>query len=49
MRLNNAGTFELPATRAEVMYAPKTFGESPNVVWRCWNRENLAFDGQIGW
>jgi uncharacterized protein YfaS (alpha-2-macroglobulin family) len=30
VRLNNPGTFQLPATRVEAMYAPETFGERPN-------------------
>jgi hypothetical protein len=30
VRLNNAGTFTLPATRIEAMYAPEVFGEVPN-------------------
>jgi uncharacterized protein YfaS (alpha-2-macroglobulin family) len=30
VRLNNPGTFRLPATRVEAMYAPEMFGESPN-------------------
>jgi len=30
LRLNNAGEFSLPATRAEAMYAPEVFGEVPN-------------------
>ena len=30
LRLNNAGTFELPPTRVEAMYAPEMFGELPN-------------------
>ena len=30
LRLNNAGTFSLPATRVEAMYAPEVFGETPN-------------------
>ena len=30
MRLNNSGTFSLPATRAEALYAPEMFGELPN-------------------
>ena len=30
MRLNNAGTFSLPPTRVEAMYAPEIFGEAPN-------------------
>jgi alpha-2-macroglobulin len=33
VRLNNAGTFALPATRIEAMYAPEIFGETPNVTW----------------
>lgn len=30
MRLNNSGTFSLPTTRAEALYAPEMFGELPN-------------------
>jgi len=30
VRLNNPGTFVLPATRVEAMYAPEVFGEQPN-------------------
>ena len=30
MRLNNAGTFALPPSRVEAMYAPEVFGEAPN-------------------
>jgi len=30
VRLNNAGTFALPPTRIEAMYAPEVFGELPN-------------------
>lgn len=30
MRLNNPGTFKLPPTRVEAMYAPDVFGMSPN-------------------
>jgi alpha-2-macroglobulin len=30
LRLNNPGKFGLPPTRVEAMYAPETFGESPN-------------------
>ncbi len=30
VRLNNPGSFVLPATRVEAMYAPEMFGESPN-------------------
>ncbi|RUS66034.1 putative lipoprotein YfhM [Saezia sanguinis] len=30
VRLNNVGTFILPPTRVEAMYAPEMFGESPN-------------------
>ncbi|MFZ6772488.1 alpha-2-macroglobulin family protein [Undibacterium sp. SXout7W] len=32
VRLNNAGEFHLPATRAEAMYAPEMFGELPNTT-----------------
>jgi len=30
VRLNNAGRFDLPATRVEAMYAPEMLGELPN-------------------
>ena len=30
VRLNNPGTFQLPPTRVEALYAPEMFGESPN-------------------
>lgn len=30
VRLNHAGEFRLPPTRAEAMYAPSMFGETPN-------------------
>ena len=30
IRLNNVGTFGMPQTRVEAMYAPEMFGESPN-------------------
>jgi alpha-2-macroglobulin len=30
IRLNQAGRFELPATRVEALYAPEAFGEIPN-------------------
>ncbi|HEX6571410.1 MAG TPA: alpha-2-macroglobulin family protein, partial [Steroidobacteraceae bacterium] len=30
VRLNNPGTFQLPATRVEAMYAPESFAELPN-------------------
>jgi uncharacterized protein YfaS (alpha-2-macroglobulin family) len=30
VRLNTVGTFQLPPTRAEAMYAPEMFGEIPN-------------------
>ena len=30
MRLNQAGTFQLPPTRVEALYAPEMFGEMPN-------------------
>ncbi|MBS0320352.1 MAG: alpha-2-macroglobulin, partial [Proteobacteria bacterium] len=33
VRLNNAGTFALPGTRAEAMYAPELFGELPGTAW----------------
>jgi uncharacterized protein YfaS (alpha-2-macroglobulin family) len=33
LRLNNAGTFQLPPTRVEALYAPEMFGESPNAEW----------------
>jgi hypothetical protein len=32
LRLNNAGTFQLPTTRVEAMYSPEMFGEFPNPV-----------------
>jgi uncharacterized protein YfaS (alpha-2-macroglobulin family) len=32
VRLNNPGTFALPPTRVEAMYAPETFGEAPNAA-----------------
>ena len=32
VRLNNPGRFSLPPTRVEAMYAPESFGESPNAV-----------------
>jgi uncharacterized protein YfaS (alpha-2-macroglobulin family) len=30
LRLNQPGTFELPPTRVEALYAPERFGEAPN-------------------
>ncbi len=33
VRLNNPGTFNMPATRVEAMYAPEMFGEVPNPAW----------------
>ncbi len=30
VRLNNVGTFSLPPSRVEAMYAPEMFGETPN-------------------
>ncbi|MEO8508371.1 MAG: hypothetical protein ABI593_12150, partial [Betaproteobacteria bacterium] len=33
VRLNNPGTFNLPATRVEAMYAPEMFGELGNAPW----------------
>ncbi|MDD5612786.1 MAG: MG2 domain-containing protein, partial [Gallionella sp.] len=32
VRLNNAGTFELPVSRVEAMYAPEVYGETPNAA-----------------
>jgi uncharacterized protein YfaS (alpha-2-macroglobulin family) len=32
VRLNNGGTFALPATRVEALYAPEMFGELPNAT-----------------
>jgi uncharacterized protein YfaS (alpha-2-macroglobulin family) len=32
LRLNNSGTFLLPATRVEALYAPEMLGESPNAA-----------------
>ncbi len=32
VRFNASGSFELPATRVEAMYAPEMFGELPNAV-----------------
>lgn len=32
VRLNNPGTFQLPATRVEAMYAPEMLGEAPNAA-----------------
>ena len=34
VRLNNAGDFALPPTRAEALYAPEMFGELPNARWK---------------
>ena len=33
VQLNNAGTFKLPATRVEAVYAPENFAEVPNADW----------------
>jgi uncharacterized protein YfaS (alpha-2-macroglobulin family) len=33
LRLNASGRFALPPTRVEAMYAPGSFGESPNAAW----------------
>ena len=30
LRLNTSGRFQLPPTRVEAMYAPESFGETPN-------------------
>lgn len=32
LRLNTSGRFQLPPTRVEAMYAPESFGETPNEV-----------------
>ena len=32
VRLNNPGRFSLPPTRVEAMYAPESFGETPNAA-----------------
>ena len=32
VRLNNPGRFGLPPSRVEAMYAPESFGESPNAA-----------------
>jgi uncharacterized protein YfaS (alpha-2-macroglobulin family) len=32
LRYNNAGSFQLPATRVEAMYTPEMFGERPNAA-----------------
>ena len=34
VRLNNPGTFHLPATHVEAMYAPEMLGEYPNEDWK---------------
>jgi uncharacterized protein YfaS (alpha-2-macroglobulin family) len=34
IRLNSAGTFRLPPSRVEAMYAPETFGEAPLANWK---------------
>jgi uncharacterized protein YfaS (alpha-2-macroglobulin family) len=36
MRLNQAGTFQLPTTRVEAMYSPELFGELPQSVLTVW-------------
>lgn len=33
LRLNNPGSFKLPPTRVEAMYAPEMYGEAPNADW----------------
>ncbi len=33
VRLDNPGTFAMPGTRVEAMYAPEMFGELPNAAW----------------
>jgi alpha-2-macroglobulin len=32
LRLNNPGRFKLPPSRVEAMYAPESYGETPNAV-----------------
>ena len=32
LRFNNDGSFRLPSTRVEALYAPEMFGEVPNGV-----------------
>ncbi len=32
VRLNNPGTFHMPETRVEALYAPEMFGEYPNTA-----------------
>jgi uncharacterized protein YfaS (alpha-2-macroglobulin family) len=32
LRLNQSGTFQLPPTRVEALYAPEMYGESPNAI-----------------
>ncbi|MGL6041673.1 MAG: hypothetical protein ACRC01_10810, partial [Deefgea sp.] len=32
VRLNNAGTFQMPPSRVEAMYAPDVFGAAPNAA-----------------
>lgn len=34
VRLNSAGEFKMPPSRVEAMYAPETFGEVPNEIWK---------------
>ena len=34
VRVNNAGRFDLPATRVEALYSPEMFGEIPNETVR---------------
>jgi len=34
LRLNNAGTFKLPATRVEAIYMPENYSELPNSTWK---------------
>lgn len=33
LRLNNPGSFALPPSRVEALYAPEMFGEAPNARW----------------
>jgi uncharacterized protein YfaS (alpha-2-macroglobulin family) len=40
IRLNNAGSFALPPTRVEALYAPEMFGESPNAPVKVQGQSN---------
>jgi len=34
VQVNNAGTFALPSTRVEALYAPENFADVPNAEWK---------------